>query len=425
MAAIWPRPPGPFDVVGLDELPSRNDKTLTGAHQRMDPYHGGVWGAGSQAAWLSLEDGQRMAAAGHGRISARDLAMTDNEALAILSTPGLSRTKMLTVLAAVLMWRTSSREQLEAITGISGRQLSRSLAAGWTLGLLSRGQIISLLQRQNMPELWRVGRKSDLRQLMPLMSSQEWALVTAGQRWAVGSQYDRHNLIATELALRVAEYCPAAAVLGEHLGSTSLMTSGTVTSGKYADAVLVRADGGLVAVEVTASSSRNSMRKVASWMQLLTSTEGRHLAVLFVDASRPDDSGAGEALSDAILKAVATTPGVYQSGATGRILLARWRDWFPTLHGANRTFPTLPAVAPTGPAGDRWQDVNVLDPFSVDLAVRPGADVMLEQLTSLYGIPAWQRLGPGLDLSADLLVEAGMAGHPMAHHVPVQLRAAS
>lgn len=423
MSATWPRPPGPFDVVPLAELPCASENVTGCGQTRMDPYHGSVWGAGSQASWMSRDEGLALEAAGMGRLAAKDRAMTPEMALEMLSKPGASRDKMLRVLAAVLMWRTSTTEQLAAITGVSGRPLDRCLSAGWALGLFNRGRIISHLPWQNFPQLWRVGRKSDLAKFDHYFSTREWALTLAGQRWNEGSQIDRHNLLATELALRIAEHCPTTAVLGEHLANLALLTGGVPsTTNRYADSVIVRADGALIAIEVTASGYRRTAAKVEAWMQLLAQPGGRNMAVLFVDASRPDDSAAGEHLSDAILSAISTTPGVYQSGAVDRIMIARWRDWFPSLHESNRTFPSLPAVTPSGPAGDRWRDVSVIDPFSLEIEERAGAADMLDRITALYGTPHWQQTGPELDVSAVVLGRAGLAEHPLADHVPLRWR---
>src|SRR5699024_12495167 len=103
----------------------------------------------------------------------------------------------------------------------------------------------------------------------------EHVAVTGGQGWDSAHRFDRHNVLTTELALRVAEFCDVATVLGEkQMGLPALLDAAEINPaqedlGRKLDAGLVRRDGLLIAIETTASVGESFRRKVTKWAQSL------------------------------------------------------------------------------------------------------------------------------------------------------------
>lgn len=92
------------------------------------------------------------------------------------------------------------------------------------------------------------------------MSYAEWLSTSAGMPFDSDRQFARHNVLATELGLRMAEFGNVGTALGEKLSSMAMLaytgvrdpvpTTGTAGG---SDLTLVRTDGLRIAVEVTAS----------------------------------------------------------------------------------------------------------------------------------------------------------------------------
>ena len=61
------------------------------------------------------------------------------------------------------------------------------------------------------------------KRVAPHLTFPEWVSVTGGQPWSSASQFDRHNLLAAELGLRLFEYADIGTVLGEKLSSIELL----------------------------------------------------------------------------------------------------------------------------------------------------------------------------------------------------------
>jgi hypothetical protein len=88
--------------------------------------------------------------------------------------------------------------------------------------------------------------------------------------------------------------------------------------------------------------------------------------------------------------------------------VARWTDWFPEPGSVDTSFMSLRVQRPTGPEASRWEPVDLLDPFSLPFAGSPDADTSLVNVRALYGLPHWQRSGPGPDLIGHLMDHFGV-----------------
>ena len=384
-----------------------------GAADRLDPYWDGLWTNGSAAAWLSAELASRQVGSGLAVLPAH-LSMTMEQALATLSS-AQSRGPRLSVLASVDQWRTLTAEQVAALTGWSRLASRRSevVAAAFTAGVLDVGEFANAARRgasADRARLVRPSRSHAFNDLVePDLTYQEWVSVTGGAPWDFRRQYDRHNLIAAELGLRVAEFCEVGTVLGEKLSTADLLSwsglgrSGVCPDKRAADLTVVRSDGLRIAVEVTASGGADFAGKVRRWAQALASNSlaSSGLVVLFVEAAPPgNDVRAGnrqrnviEEVHKQVAKVVMEFPGTAADRVASRIAVARWEDWFPAAHEATEAFLSLDAVRPTGPPGARWEPVSLLDPFDMEFAPHRPEDMtsVIASAGMLLGVPHWLR----------------------------------
>ncbi|WP_096303530.1 hypothetical protein [Jatrophihabitans sp. GAS493] len=271
----------------------------------------------------------------------------------------------------------------------------------WASGLVEEGRLAG--QNFRGVPLYRPYRSGDFDRLARRLSQADLAGVTGGVSWRWGSQFDRHNLLGAELALRVAEYTTMACVLGESVAGVDLISRllGTrvrAGSSRAADALFVREDGMLIAVEITATVTKNLQQKAENWASVLQADKQRRLVVLFLECSHPDFVGRGNRvhaqLQTVVNKAANSSMPMVMNDVPDRMLVARWRDWFPSPGEVHRRFLALEAAVPTGQnARDRWRQVWALDPFAFPW---DGGDEVEEAETinrfrSLYGVPHWMR----------------------------------
>ena len=393
---------------------------------RADPYWGGLWGNSSTATWLSRATAERMQAAGLGRMRASESRWTREEAMdRICAARG--KQARLAALASVAMWRTVTVEQVASLVGqrrwAARTSTDRDLL--WAAGLVHKGRPVSQMKWAALPMLLRPDPDGRFDRLSPGLTYEQWLGVCCGYPWSWGTQQDRHNVLATEIALRVAEWCDVGTVFGELLGKLALLapTAGLpATSTRSADAVLVRRDGLKIAVEVTATITGDMKKKIGRWVQTLAADTTRSTAVLFLDTGHPDRSGdaAAQAIRRAVEAASRASMDAVLADVASRICVARWQDWFPAPGLVSRTFPWLPAQRPTGRSDDdsdqRWQPVNLLDPLDMHVGKDPSAGLAsLRNSHLLYGVPHWLRdPAAAPDLSEFLMRQAGSTyRHPM------------
>ena len=261
------------------------------------------------------------------------------------------------------MWRTVSVEQLVAITGNTrlAPRFSRDRALLWAAGLVQRGTLVldGVRQHPGTADRLRLYRPDlhcgSFDRLARRLSYAEWVGVTGGWGWAQGAQFDRHNLLAVELCLRVAEWCDVAAVLGESLATWKTMLDPTAgvpaTSRRAADAAWVRPDGLTIAVEMTSHVASHSKEKAQAWADALARDESRSTMVLFVEAAHPDRRESGHnvhLLRRHVAAAANSTMDHVLADVPSRMAVVRWVDWFPA-PGHGRPVSRRPAgVAPDG-----------------------------------------------------------------------------
>ena len=379
-----PRPSG--TEYGIDDTPvpfadleSACPTTDVTAARRLDPYWHGLWGDGSQASWLSRSLLERLGTDRVSRVRDADTSRTREQAITEILTR--RRQARLTALAAVGMWRTVTAEQLAAITGLRTILDGREMRPAFQAELVERGTLITELGWRGPPRSVQLYRPvgTGLDPITDVLRYADWVAVTGGYPWTRGHQQDRHNLLATELGLRVAEHCdvgrgprriavPARPALPRLPAATP--------ANRCADLTVIRPDGMRIAVEITGSISTEFARKADRWAELLAGTDPDRtgLAVVFVDAAPPDrgEQVAAEmwrTIRTQVARAAHQVPGSAEARVPERMAAARWQWWFPASRTGSAAFRTLQCVRPTGTAADRWDTVDLLDP--ADLRAPP------------------------------------------------------
>ena len=179
---------------------------------------------------------------------------------------------------------------------------------------------------------------------------------------------DRHNLLAPELGLLVAEHCldltavtgPTSALLHDFdfSGRTPLGRAG-------ADLALHFESGERIAIEITASANPVALRrKVRRWCDFLSDVDIDHLniRVLWLDAADPVRQTPAEIwspLTRIVRDELGSRMPMQAARIAHRMHLARWRDW----------------IGPDGPTdgvawmnafrliGDAWDEDMMIDPW--------------------------------------------------------------
>jgi hypothetical protein len=417
-------------VVPFNQVPSACPTPDVATANRVDPFYAGLWATGSQASWLSVEQAHAQQREGLGRLPAH-LDVDRKTALERLTGPALP--KRLNAMGALDMWRTLTGEQAAALTGdveLAGkaRTWTDLFAAGVAdTGIFSNGLFNT--QGTARGTLYRPSRTTVFQQkVRPHLTYPEMVSVTGGYPWESGSQFDRHNLLAVELGLRTAEWCPGVGtVLGEklsgfdllsHTGAPDHSVGGTQAA---ADVTVVREDGLRIAVEVTASTGASFEAKVERWAKLLAKHRlaDSGIVVVFVVAPRPDKHVQVKEVAVAVRKAVAKAtrayPGVNFDRTADRMFVAEWTSWFPEPRHVDRSFLALAAYKPSGPADQLWKPALLLEPRVVPFTpTSPDtATAILRNASMLRGVPHWLRRKDTPPLWPQKVSELGYPGIPV------------
>ncbi|MGP5672882.1 hypothetical protein [Brachybacterium alimentarium] len=404
----------------LAALPSLIESVPFRAAERADPYWEGMFATGSSDGWVSASQ-HRRAPADQMRwsgIPPRYVTGQD-EALKEMRT-NRHRASILAALGAVSSWRTVTREQLACIAGsrVMGNTYPAALSAPFSAGLLAHGYVSAGMNRlapaaQRM-SMWTVGDQIDAyAQYRKSLTFAEHIAITGGQDWNSEHRFDRHNVLTTELALRVAEFCDIATVLGEkQVSLPSLLAASGLQAqqsdlGRRADAGIVRRDGLVIAIETTASVGEAFRRKIAKWAQILQRhpTYELPLVVLIVDVSTPSQATSAAAkntanseIQAAIREAVRDYPGTALNRTASRLGMVPWTEWFPSPHLVSDSFDALTAsflARGTHDTEEGWRPVRLLD--EEELSYREGSAEAGETIATntrlLAGTPYWLRRG--------------------------------
>lgn len=416
----------------LDQVASRAGMPVSlRAHNRDDPYYSSLFTLSSRAAWTGrdlilreMAAGSDLRVPGQFRKSVDVLRSPDDDPIGdMLAT---HREDTLRMLSAVNMWRTLTVPQMAAMVGATRWARTgwpTSVARAHGAGLLQAGVLTSLV-RADLPTLLRVDPDGDPGALMDRLTFTEWLGVTSGRLWRGSNTPDRHNIMVTEMGLRIAQMCPGAGVvLGEMVGNHDLLlgVEDKKLARRRADSVVIRKDGLRIALEATASD--RFAPKMENWVDFLVADKTKSTVVVFVEMVRPGYSSEAtyQAIFKGMARAVSSSMSAVAAQVLDRMFLVRWSDWFPAAGMVTPDFATLPATRYAGDgtgSNAAWQRVDLLDPSSVPLspAATP-ADLMtaLSNARLLTGAPKVltdKISAPMVDVAAALRATAGFPTVP-------------
>lgn len=327
------------------------------------------------------------------------------------------------MLGALFSWRTMTVEQMAAFVGQArlASTLDPSPAALFASGVLDLGVFSNGLHNTDLTgrgAVYRTGKGNAFDTLVKdRLSWPEWISVTGGQRWSPSTNYDRHNILGTELALRLAEFTDVGTVLGERFSSLDMLVGSGLGKAslshdqRAADLCAVRSDGMRVVFEMTANTGTHFYNKVSRWARLLAENplETSGLCVVFVIIQHPERLAERNGYIprattyQAIAAATKEFPGSARDRVAERMGVATWREWFPDRGLVHDAFFTLRADRPTGRGADLWEPCDFFDPnptaaASADVAGRPftprdpaAMTAVLDNAALLGNTPHWLR----------------------------------
>lgn len=397
-----------------------------GAAARVDPYWERLWLPGSQAVWSTVFDETETSAATFDP----DRAPADT----LLSSPS-RRGSRIAALGVLDAWRAVTAQQVCAFTGSAefagpDKPVVRSLFDG---GLLDVG-VFPRVFRGSPTTIYRPSptRVFDTH-VSPRLTYPEWLAITGGLGWSTGHQFDRHNLLAVELALRAAEYT-AMVPLGEKFASVDLLAYSGLgkpanrAGGRTGDGLLVRDDGLRVVLEITANASAAIEAKVDKWAKLLTERplETSGLVVIFVLAPHPDvvrkrqtPTSVAGVTKKKIGKVLRGYPSRSADAPANRIGVVSWANWFPSAGTFTEAFLVGTAEFPGEDMGT-WHARDLFMDYPFEPYAGFDATAVLDNVNTLGSTPHWQRTRPSGEIIG---TPAERAGRPCPVVNPASTRA--
>lgn len=330
-------------------------------------------------------------------------------------------------------WRTVSAEQAAALTGYrllldpNFSQVSASFAMSVVdIGVYASPYMMAPGLRRS--SLYRPSNSTVFEKLIKdTLTWPEWLSVTGSYPWNAGGQYDRHNILAVELALRAAEYLPIGTIMGEKFSSVDLLAGSGLgkklhrPDNRRSDGIIVRSDGMRIAYELTASATKGFENKVRRWAQIISERplETSGLTIVFVAAPHPNLGFGGHTdprpeIYRRLAKVLREFPGTGKDSPAARIGVASWDEWFPARHEMSEAFFNLQAdfAINDGKGPDRWARRSMLD-----MEFTPwhtfDATAVIDNSKLLTATPHWLRKGEHTHLIGTPMDRAGVqVPHP-------------
>lgn len=392
-------------------LPSACTVDDVATHNRVDPYWDRLWAPGSQAVWTTGQLERTRADIGAGHTNSRH-RMPQAEAMRLLTT-NKGRAARLAGWSVVDSWRTVSAEQMAAFTGcpLFLDPSCSNIAASFLVDLLDFGTFSHPSRRlpgKGRGMLYRPGNSDAFDKLIaPTLTFPEWVAVTGGTPWSSGGQYDRHNVLSAELALRAAEYLPIGAVLGEKHATVDLLAGTGIgktvknPDNRRADGVIVRTDGMRLAYELTATASAAFENKVRRWAKILSERplETSGLTIVFIAAPHPDRPVTGRdprgEIYRRLSKVLTEFPGTGKNSPAARIGVATWDEWFPARHELSEEFFTLTAdfAVGAGRGAQKWVPRQLLGDYGFTPWETFDPTAVVDNAPLIAATPHWFRKG--------------------------------
>ncbi|RYC10546.1 hypothetical protein [Nocardioides zhouii] len=439
-------------TYAFNAIPTRGTPALSAGH-RADPYWADLWPYHSSERWFTHQAILRQQAAGYLRPPAQ-LAGDSSAALAAILGATLDHSPYsinthVALLGVVNGWSTCTAQQAAALIGDARLRHHLSHPAA----LCIRANLIDTTapnewttRAADALALYRPATGAAFSQATPDLTSAEWIAITGGQPFGGRGHHDRHNVLATEVGLRAAEYTLAGAVLGEAFSTANLLAGDgagrkRIDTPARADLTVVRNDGLRIAIELTATTSPHFKRKVEQMVKLLAQSPLEHtgLTVIFLIAPSLElTEGEWETIRRTvykeILRACRKHPGMGLDPTMARIGVATWREWFPSMHTVSDGFFTLRAdrLRPWDSYGriKDWETADFVDRASVSFTPADPQAVreVITNARALGQSPHWLRTPPSRSTDIPPRLQgldeapARSSALPEVHALSVQVR---
>lgn len=269
------------------------------------------------------------------------------------------------VVAALWGWKHMTTDHLARFGVATHKELEVVLPKMWWAGLVDRGSFDT--PGLKSPALWRLVHSDLLNTWLGGLDTNYWLSVTAARKPDKPRPHIRHDLLAIELGLRVAETRIGFPAIYPELLSGVVDLFPNAKGSARGDLTLVRSDGLRVVVEITAKLNETFKAKLVRWGRTIMAHEQDATVVLFVICP---PAGTPKFVPGAIRNAIRATltPEVLgQDGAWATnaevtrvrraFAVVEWMDWFPAPSKATKDFLDLTAKFYT--AKGVWADVGL------------------------------------------------------------------
>lgn len=274
----------------------------------------------------------------------------------------------LAAIAILGQFHTASTAQIAAFAGVDVSEAHRALTRLYASGVVLRSSVSDVPHDETVHRLGHIWRIASGRGSGPFVESWanrlrdfEYMMVTTGRdisrgvSGTSGTFAFRHNLQATELALRLMEMnSSVAGVLGEQAGSISNVvdTSRHEMRGNVADLAVVTNSGRVILIELT--SARNATasisEKAMAWTLAIALATDLDLYVVFANSNPKHDRWL---FRNRVLAGILAAenrlvnPGASLRRAQERIFVSDTSThWFPMSHTVTTAFTTMDVLNP-------------------------------------------------------------------------------
>lgn len=372
---------------------------------RTDIYWSGLWGLPGEEAsvrWISAEYAKVRVDQSIMREYAFMHWITYDEAVEKITNNPKYQRHILSMLGAVKMWRNISADQLADMIERPSlgadpdlvTTLQKIPAILWNANLIQIGRHSNMAPHRNAWLYRSALGEPDAKLLQGLTFINKLGAFgpTSGQ---VHGSIVRHNLLNTELSLRIAEHHSDAfpIVLGEGMSTAKqLMPQMLRVNTSIGDSIWVRGDGLRVIVEVS-NDYKSSIGKIKQWADVIAqdAVGAKSLALLIVVPGMRR----GGRWRDEMGKIIRETAGDWlRANGYGveyfasRIFIIGWEDWFPAEYETSQWWQsmTVRSVFRDG------QTVALTSPGAIPCNVAPDkADTAIRNAKLMYGVPLLQR----------------------------------
>jgi hypothetical protein len=364
---------------------------------RLDIFWSKAWtvpGEETGITWHAASNVEELSSAGLARKYKFMMRWTREQALEKITNKN-KRERLFKMIGAAHMWRNLTIEQARDLMEIHNLSctsvLPEILTVPWALNTIQLGRLSDL---PGASTLWiiRPGTTFD-EELKDQMTYREKIGVFGGRYEGAHGMYVRHNMLNTEMSLRVSEHHinDIPLVMGEGLATAKMLVpefARRPARMSMGDAVWVRSDGLRIIVEVSNNVSQ-IVGKSENWAKsiALEQVGANTLALCFVIPGKNRKINWTTYVQDKLREevyAVLSGRGYNADYIASRIFVVGWEEWFPAMHELDKRFATLDVHS----VAKKRDVVSLLDPFAIGCDADPDkVQQTMKNASLLYGVP--------------------------------------